>query len=182
MKISKSLAKAAFGLVVGLTVPAVVLGVGAAAHAAGDAPSANNTEAPVASVPFADALAAYNTANAALTAAVADSSATSAVKQQAYQAARLAFNQVLVAALDARSAADKAFRDAVKVANDAYKAARAVKGQTPDQRLAAQNAFTAAVSAAATNRDRAYAALVLPAPPTPPAVSSPGKPGKGKKN
>ena len=173
-------------LVTALTASLLGAGSAVAANAATDNQSVSATQAPVTTPAFADALAAYNTAAAALAATSADASATNAAKQQAYSAAKQAYNQLLRSALDARAVADKAFRDAIKVANDNYRASRATKGLTADQKLAAQNAFTGAVADAATARDRAYASLAMPAAPTQPVLApKPGKQGqsgKGPKN
>ena len=173
-------------LVTVLTASLFGAGSAVAANAATDNPSVSATQAPVTAPAFADALAAYNTAAAALAATSADANATNAAKQQAFSAAKQAYNQLLRSALDARAVADKSFRDAIKVANDNYRASRATKGLTADQKLAAQNAFTGAVADAATARDRAYAALALPAAPTQPVLTpKPGKQGqsgKGPKN
>ena len=175
MKFSKPLA-IALGLAIAAA-PIATAGAQAATRipgihaAAGDATSTDPS--------FTDALTAFNAANAALAATLADPNSTNTQKQQAFQAARQAFNDLTRAAQAGRKAADKIFQTAVKAAKDAFKLAMSLPVITADAKLAATNLLNATLTAAATARDTAYRALALPNPPAAPVLAP--KPGKTPK-
>jgi len=161
MKFRKPLA-----LVLGAAIALTPLAIGAPANAATTDSSVNTQDSPN----FADALAAYNAANAALATVAADVNAANAAKQQAFQAANKAYKALTQAAQAGRKLADKAFQVATKAAKDAFKLAMSIPGVTADQKLAANNLLTAAITGAAAARDAAYRALTLPQAPAAPVL------------